>query len=293
MPDDDVQALIDRLSLEEIDVDLFRGQNEPDRPGRIFGGQVAAQALVAASRSIEGMRAHSLHGYFLRGGDPDHPVLYGVDRIRDGRSFSTRRVVARQRGKAIFNAAISFQVEEEGYEHQTKMPDVPAPEDLPSFDDRARDLMEKKPELAQHLRIGKRAVEMRHLHPPTFLGGDAREGPNAAWFRLKRPIGDDPLEHQAVLAYVTDMSLLDTIVLQHGRVGSLGPLMVASLDHAVWFHRPVRVDDWVLYYMDSPVANGARGFARGSIYTREGVLVASVAQEGLVRPAGNAEDRSL
>jgi len=290
-----LRGLIERLALEEIDTDVYRGQNEPGRPGRLFGGQVAAQALVAACRTVgDGLRAHSLHGYFLRPGDPEHPVLYTVDRIRDGRSFTTRRVVALQRGHAIFNTSMSFQIEEEGYEHQAPMPpDAPDPESLPSTRERMEKMADKLPEIAKKFMTGPRAIDMRHTNPPTFLGGSASEGPNHAWFRVCEKIGDEPLEHQALLTYITDMSLLDNIVRPHGRDGDRGPLMVASLDHAVWFHRPVRVDEWLLYYTDSPVANGARGFARGMIFTREGVLVASVAQEGLMRPVGEPEDRSL
>lgn len=297
-PSEDSRALTDlleRLALEEIDADVYRGQNVPSRPGRLFGGQVAGQALVAACRTVEpGLRAHSLHGYFLRPGDPKHPVLYTVDRIRDGRSFTTRRVVALQRGRAIFNTAISFQIEEAGYEHQMPMPtDAPDPESIPTTQERMAKLGKKLPEMMRKFMEAPNPIDMRHSQLPTFLGGGRSEGPNHAWFRVCEKIGDDPLEHQALLTYITDMSLLDNVVRPHGREGDRGPLMMASLDHAIWFHRPVRVDEWLLYATDSPVANGARGFARGTIYTREGVLVASVAQEGLMRPVGEPEDRSL
>lgn len=283
------------LDLEEIELNVYRGQNEPGRIGRLFGGQVAAQALVAAQRTVEGLSAHSLHGYFLRPGDPDVPVLYTVDRIRDGRSFQTRRVVAVQRGKAIFNLACSFHGEETGYQHQAEMPDAPPPESLPTWAERIQENWDRLPEEVRSWAPKPRPIDMRHLHPPTFLGGKPEPGPTLSWFRIEHELpAGDPL-HQAILTYVTDMGLVDSIVRHHGRKGPLGPMMVASLDHAVWFHRPLRVDEWLLYQQESPGAYGARGFARGMIFARDGSLVASVAQEGLVRPVGKAgkpEDRS-
>ncbi|MEB2345833.1 MAG: acyl-CoA thioesterase II [Deltaproteobacteria bacterium] len=297
MTDADDRARIDRLlavlDVEELDADLYRGRNEGGRPGRIFGGQVAAQALVAASRTLPAGRfAHSLHGYFLRPGDPGIPVIYTVQRLRDGKSFATRHVIALQRGKAIFDASVSFQVPERGYEHQMAMPEAPAPESLPTREELVRRHFEAIPEADRHWVAQKRAIDTRHAELPTYFGGGPRQGQNLVWFRVSCRLDDDLDRHQHLLTYMSDMTLLDNAVLPHGRSGALGPLMVASIDHTLWFHRPARVDDWLLYVQDSPAAVGARGFARGSIFTREGVLVASVAQEGLLRPVHRAEDRS-
>jgi acyl-CoA thioesterase II len=306
---DPLDDLLGILDLEEIDRDLFRGRNESARPGRLFGGQVAAQSLVAAARTVDTLRAHSLHGYFLRPGDPTVPVVFTVDRIRDGKSFVTRRVVARQRGKAIFNMSVSFQAEERGYEHQMAMPDAPDPESLPTREELVRRHFDAIPEADRHWVAQPRPIDVRHVRLPTFFGGKAAEPPRSepqasevhrdpsagqtlVWMRVPRPVGDDPALHQRLLAYMSDLTLLDNIVLPHGRNGRLGPVMVASIDHAVWFHRAVRVDDWLLYAQDSPAAAGARGFARGTLYTRAGQLVASVAQEGLLRPVNQPEDRS-
>ena len=291
-------ALIERLELEEIDQDLYRGHNEPNRTGRIFGGQVAAQSLMAAGRTVDEMLAHSLHGYFLRAGDPKIPVIYTVDRIRDGRSFVTRRVVATQRGKAIFNMACSFHKAEEGLEHQMEMPSegIHEPESTPPWHERIIPLWENASErLKQVWRPGPRPIDMRDKDIPVYLGGEARGGQNLIWLRTPGPMPDDPFLHQCVLAYATDFSLIDTMLRQHEVRGPMGSMMTASLDHAIWFHVPLRVDDWLLYVQDSPRAAGARGFARGSIYTRDGVLVASAVQEGLMRPVAptQAEDRSI
>jgi acyl-CoA thioesterase-2 len=285
-------ALLQTLDLEEIDENIYRGQNEPGRPGRLFGGQVAAQALVAAGRTVRGVPVHSLHGYFLRPGDPSVPVVYTVDRIRDGRSFNTRRVVAQQRGKAIFNMAASFHEAEKGYSHQLAMPDAPEPDEVPTWREHVQSLMGEIPEPFREMAMRKRPVETRHVHPPTFLGGPTREGPTALWIRASGVLDDDPFLHQCVLTYATDIALVDCVVQPHGSRGALGPLMTASLDHAIWFHRPARLDEWLLYHLDSPAADGGRGLARGSIYTQSGVLVASTAQEALVRPASNPVDRS-
>ncbi len=287
-----VDALLERIDLEEIDQDIYRGQNEPMRIGRLFGGQVAAQSLSAAGRTIEGLLAHSLHAYFLRPGDPAVPVIYRVDRIRDGRSFTTRRVVAQQRGQAIFNMSVSFHKKERGYEHQTEMPKVPEPEELPTMAELVERMTDQMPEEARQWAPRPRPIDMRHVVVPTYMGGEATEEANPVWMRVARKLSDDLFLHQCLLTYASDMSLVDTIVQRHGRRGSLGPLMVASLDHALWFHRPARIDDWLLYVQESPVASGARGFARGTVYTRDGALVASVAQEGLVRPVRKPDDRS-
>lgn len=284
--------LLSILDLEPIDEDIFRGRNETQRQQRLFGGQVAAQALVAAGRTVEAQSPHSLHAYFLRPGDPGQPVIYTVERIRDGRSFSTRHVKAIQRGKAIFNVSVSFQVAEKGYEHEAAMPEAPAPETLPTWTEHVMTVLDRLPAEVRGWVAKPRPIDMRFVHPPTFLGGQRRSGTSLVWLRTPRPLPDDPFLHQCVLTYATDMSLLDNIVRPHGRNGPLGPLMLASLDHAVWFHRPLRVDGWILYVQDSPVAAGGRGFARGTLYTREGRLVASVAQEGLMRPTNRGEDRS-
>jgi acyl-CoA thioesterase-2 len=290
--DELLDELLQLLDLEDIELDIFRGRNESTRQGRLFGGQVAAQALVAAGRTTGGMPAHSLHGYFLRPGDPTVPVLYSVDRIRDGRSFTTRRVVALQRGKAIFNTSISFHEPERSYEHQVAMPEAPEPETVPTWQQRVQEMIDRIPEEARNWAPKPRPIDLRHVELPTYLGGEPRHGTSLVWMRAARKLEDDRLLHQALLTYASDFSLLDNVVRPHGRKGELGPLMMASLDHAVWFHRPLRMDDWLLYVQDSPVATGARGFARGTIFTRGGVLVASVAQEGLMRPARQPEDRS-
>lgn len=288
-------ALIDRLELEELDQDLYRGYNEPMQSGRIFGGQVAAQSLMAAGRTVDELLAHSLHGYFLRAGDPEIPVIYTVDRIRDGRSFVTRRVVAKQRGKAIFSMACSFQKLEKGLEHQMAMPEAPDPESIPTWAERIFPLWEKMPkQVRKAWRPGARPIDMREVDVPVYLGGEAKGGNNLIWLRTPGPVADNPFLHQCILAYATDFSLIDTMLRQHKDRGPMGSLITASLDHAIWFHAPLRVDDWLLYVQDSPVAAGARGYARGSIFTRNGRLVASAAQEGLIRPVAptDAEDRS-
>ncbi len=289
---DRLDDLLGVLDLEEIELNVYRGRNEADRHMRLFGGQVAAQALQAAARTVDGVPAHSLHGYFLRPGNPDVPVLYTVDRIRDGRSFTTRRVVAVQRGKAIFNMAVSFHEPESGYVHQDPAPTVPEPDELPTAADLVEQNADRLPEEVRAWAPRPRPIDMRYEHAPTYLGGQPHEGPSRNWFRVGRRLEDGEALHQAILTYVTDIGLIDSVIQRHGRKE---PMMVASLDHAVWFHRPLRVDDWLLYVQDSPTAFGARGFARGSIFDREGVLVASVAQEGLVRPVGQvgkAEDRT-
>ena len=289
-----LEELIALLDLERLEVNLFRGVSWKDDRPRVFGGQVAGQALVAASRTVEPIEGrprsvHSLHAYFLRPGDPSIPVLYTVDRIRDGQSFTTRRVVAVQHGQAIFSVAVSFQVHERGYEHQQlEMPAAPDPESLPTWQERARAAGGTLPWVR-----GDRPIDLRHVETPTFLGGGPRRGGNQVWFRALGQPPEDPFFHRCAVAYASDMSLLDTVILPHGRSGALGPVMMASLDHAIWFHRDVRADDWLLYAQESPVAAGARGFARGTIFTRSGELVASVAQEGLMRPTGRPEDRSL
>ena len=287
-----LDELLELLDLEEIDLNIYRGRNEARRQGRLFGGQVAAQALMAAGRTTDGLLPHSLHSYFLRAGDPSTPVLYTVDRIRDGRSFTTRRVVAVQKGRAIFNLSASFHEAEASYEHQHSMPDVPPPEEVPTWAERLAALEASGGEDPPSPPTRDRPIDVRHVTPPTYLGGGPDNLPGLVWMRAPRKIPDDPLLHQCILTYASDISLLDNIVRPHGRRGQLGALMMASLDHALWFHRPARFDEWLLYVQDSPAATGGRGFARGSFYTRDGVLVASSAQEGLMRPVSTPEDRT-
>lgn len=287
-----LDELLGILDLEEIDFNIFRGRNEPSRHGRLFGGQVAAQALVAAGRTVEALPAHSLHGYFLRPGDPSVPVVYTVDRIRDGRSFVTRRVVGQQRGKAIFNMAASFHEPEFSYEHQEPMPDACDPETVPTWLERMNVVWDSLPEEMKKVAPSPRPIDVRHVQAPTYLGGTSSQGPAQVWMKADGLLADDPFLHQCVLTYATDISLLDNILRPHGRLGKLGPMMVASIDHAVWFHRPLRFDEWLLYVQDSPAAFGGRGFARGTLYTRGGSLVASATQEGLMRPVQEAEDRT-
>ncbi len=279
---DELRALLD---LEQIELNIFRGQNERQQVGRLFGGQVLSQALMAAGRTVERLPAHSLHGYFLRPGDPSVPVVYTVDRLRDGRSFVTRNVVAFQRGQAILNLSASFHQAEDGFEHQDEMPPAPAPESLPTFDERIRENRARIANWAERAERGGPPIDFRFVDLPVYLGGDPGPDPNLIWMRADGELPDgDSLLHQCFVTYATDMSMIDTIVRHHGRPSTGGvPGMAASLDHAVWFHRPFRANEWLLYAQDSPCAFGARGFARGAIYSQAGVRVASVAQEGLVR----------
>jgi acyl-CoA thioesterase-2 len=277
-----VDGLIELLDLEAIEVNIFRGVSPGEDRQRIFGGQVAGQALVAAARTVpDDRQVHSLHAYFLRPGDPTVPVLYEVDRIRDGRSFTTRRVVAIQHGEAIFNLSASFQVPEPGFDHSADMPDVPPPDELPDllermapYRDRFGDLLERP-----------RAIDIRYVD---WLPPD-RDKPLPAhqrvWLRADGVLPDDPVVHTFVLTYASDMTLLDTALLPHAGSWSEPGLFMASLDHAMWFHRPFRADDWLLYSQDSPSASGGRGLSRGLVFSRDGTLAATVMQEGLVRAA--------
>lgn len=279
-----VDKLVDLLDLEQLEVNLFRGARTDEPWRRVYGGQVIGQALVAASRTVDEQRpAHSLHAYFMRPGDPALPILYTVERDRDGQSFTTRRVVAIQHGRPIFNMAVSFQVEEPGLEHQFEMPAVPGPEGLLSERElRVRD-GDRIPEKYRAHWLRERPIEIRPIEPRDMF--DPRKGAPAqnVWFRVAGPIGEGRALHQCMLAYASDMTLLDTCLLPHD-VSWLNPkLQSASLDHAIWFHEPFRADEWMLYVQDSPKAAGARGLNRGSIYTQDGRLVASVAQEGLIR----------
>jgi acyl-CoA thioesterase-2 len=275
----EVLALLD---LEAIEEDIFRGLSPDGRVQRVFGGQVLGQALMAATRTVELSRVcHSLHAYFLRAGDPRVPILYEVDRSRDGRSFTARRVVAIQHGKQIFNLAASYQTPEQGYEHQHPMPDVPPPEQLEDETEARRKHADQLPESLRDWLTRARPFETRPViqDPP----GDRPPRPpyDNVWFRAAGPVPEKFT--QALLAYASDATLLSTSLLPHGKT-LFSNLQVASLDHAMWFHRPFRFDDWLLFAQDSPAASGARGFTRGAIFTRDGTLIASVAQEGLIRP---------
>jgi acyl-CoA thioesterase II len=278
---DAVDQLISLLDLEPIEVNIFRGRSPDEDRQRIFGGQVAGQALVAAARTVEADRhAHSLHAYFLRPGDPRNPILYEVDRIRDGRSFTTRRVVAIQHGRAIFNLSASFQVPEEGFDHAAEMPDVTPPEELPSVIDRLRD----RPELVTWAER-PRPIDIRHVDWQPIRGNGGTSPRQHVWLRADGRLPNDPVVHSIVLTYASDMTLLDTSMIPHGSGWFDPSVFMASLDHAMWFHRPFRADDWLLYSQDSPNAVGGRGLSRGLVFTRDGTLVATVMQEGVIRKA--------
>jgi acyl-CoA thioesterase-2 len=278
-----VKDLLDVLDLEQLEVNLFRGRSPQVGWQRVFGGQVIGQALVAACRTVEGRRPHSLHAYFMLGGDPKVPIIYEVDRIRDGKSFTTRRVVAIQHGQAIFSLSCSFQVDEPGLAHQAPMPAVPMPEDLPTEADIKVRILPMMPEPVRRYYERERPIELRPVEYGRYLGIKPEEARFHVWIRATGRLPDDPAVHQCVLAYASDMTLLDTALIPHGRTVFEKTIMAASLDHALWFHRPFRADDWLLYAQDSPNLSGARGLSRGLIFARDGTLVASVAQEGLLR----------
>jgi acyl-CoA thioesterase II len=280
---DSVQILLRLLDLENIEMNLFRGNSRDIGGKSVFGGQVLAQALVAAQRTVEDRVAHSLHGYFLRPGDKEAAIVFDVDRIRDGKSFTTRRVVAIQHGRPIFNMAASFQVIEEGNEHQSKMPDVPPPEDIMPELEMRRLVADKIPEKFRDVFLQEQPIEFRPIDPVNPFMPDKRPPYRAIWFRADGKLPDDLATHQAILAYASDYGLLSASMLPHGLTFMQRNVQVASLDHALWFHRPFRADEWLLYSIDSDSASNARGFNRGSIFTRDGVLVASAVQEGLVR----------
>jgi acyl-CoA thioesterase-2 len=278
-----LKELLDLLDLEQIEMNIFRGRSPAERQQRVFGGQVAGQALVAAGRTVPADRhVHSLHAYFIRPGDPSVPLVYTVDRVRDGRSFTTRRVSAVQHGKVIFTLSASFQVAEDGLSHQASMPDVPGPETLPTFHERMEKIFGPQDNDFFH----RRPVDLRHVTPLTWEAArdPALSGPESkVWLRVDGELPDDPLLHVCLMTYASDMTLLDTVLLNHARAWGDKKTMGASLDHAMWFHRPFRADRWLLYAQDTPNAAGARGLARGQVFTREGELVVSVVQEGLIR----------
>ena len=276
-------SVIDTLALERIEVNLFRGLAPKNEGPRIFGGLVIAQALLAAYGTVEKSLCHSIHCYFLRPGDPSIPILYDVDRARDGRSFTSRRVTAIQHGEQIFNLAASFQHPEEGVEHQETMPEVPTPENLADEQELRRTLTANLPPLIRQMAERPRPIDMRPVDPQFFMAGKPAPPVQYVWMRASQPIGDDPVFNQAVLAYASDMSFLSTAMRPHGMNWQTPGLQSASIDHAIWFHRPSNFSEWHLYVQKSPSASGARGFNLGEIYTQEGVLVASAAQEGLMR----------
>ncbi|MER7787819.1 acyl-CoA thioesterase II [Streptomyces sp. NPDC097640] len=291
-PQSALQNLLDLLDLERIDEDIFRGTSgaAPLVP-RVFGGQVAAQALIAAGRTVPADRpAHSLHSYFLRPGDPNVPIVYTVDRIRDGFSFTTRRVVAVQHGRPIFHLSASFQRHEEGLEHQEPMPDVPDPLTLPAGEEllpRYAHLF-SGPSVIERMLEARGAIDLRYVDAPPYASvGQPREPKSQVWFRTNGKLdgaADDPLMHICLVTYVSDMTLLDSVLLAHGRGGwVVGDIVGASLDHAMWFHRPFRADEWLLYDQESPSASGGRGLAKGRIFTADGQLAVSVIQEGVMR----------
>lgn len=282
-PGQPLDILLRLLDLERLELNLFRGVSRDIGSGRVFGGQVLAQALVAAGRTVEGRRAHSLHGYFMLAGDVHTPIVYQVDRIRDGKSFTTRRVLAIQEGREIFSMLCSFQVEEEGIEHGATLPDVPPPEELPRELDLVRAMADRIPEPLRAVYTQERPIDFRPVDPVDPFAPDRRPPVKHLWFRAEGTMPDDPLLHQAVLAYASDYGLLGTALQPHALSLMMRRLQAASLDHAVFFHRAVRVDDWLLYAMDSPAASGSRGFTRGTLHTQDGTVVASTVQEGLLR----------
>jgi acyl-CoA thioesterase II len=279
---DDLVAL---LALERIEENLFRGQSQDPGWGTVFGGQVLGQALSAAVQTVApDRRVHSLHAYFLRPGDVARPIVYEVDRIRDGRAFTTRRVVAIQGGQAIFNMSCSFQSDEPGFEHQDAMPVAPLPETLPSEHERLRPVLAQVPAFLRDKLLAERPFEVRTADPvDENLRPAPREPERLMWMRAAGTLPDDPVLHAYLLAYVSDYAFMTTALAPHGTSWLSPTLQLASIDHVMWFHRPFRCDDWLLHVMSSPTAQGARGLVRGLVFTHDGRLVASTAQEGLIR----------
>ena len=277
--------LVSLLSLERIEENIFRGQSQDLGWGTVFGGQVLGQALSAAARTVPPDRpAHSLHAYFLRPGDDSKPIVYDVDRIRDGSSFTTRTVKAIQNGKPILNVSTSFQVDEPGFEHADTMPAAPPPESLPTEQERVRAYADKLPAALRERATAPRPFEMRTTDPDTDpFQPVGRAGRRQLWVRAVDKLPDDPALHRYLLAYVSDFTFVTTALLPHGVSWLTAGMQVASIDHAMWFHRPFRCDEWLLHDIESPTAHGARGLVRGRIFTREGLLIASTMQEGLIR----------
>jgi acyl-CoA thioesterase-2 len=281
--EDNVQDLLKHLTLERLGEDLYRGDSQDIGGRHVFGGQVLGQALFAASQTVEGREAHSLHAYFLRPGDMTAPIDYEIERIRDGRSYATRRIVAIQRYRPIFNMSASFQKKEEGIEHQFEMPKVPGPEELPSMAELAKQSLAEFPEKLNRFMQWQKPIEFRPVQPTHPLHPEPCPPFRDIWLRANGSLPDNQTMHKVLLAYASDFSLLGTSLLPHALTYSQGSIRAASLDHAMWFHREFRLDDWLLYSMDSPSMSYGRGFSRGNLFTREGYLVASVTQEGMIR----------
>jgi acyl-CoA thioesterase-2 len=290
MPADDappntaLNALLATLDLEQLEDNLFRGARGNEGWQRVYGGQVLGQALVAVARTVDpGRSIHSLHGYFLLAGDPAYPIIYDVERIRDGGSFTTRRVKAIQHNRAIFVMSASFHKQETAFDHQVAMPNVPMPEALPNPKELLNKYLDALPASMRAYWERERPIDMRVVDVARYMNREKKEPVQHIWLRANGVLPDDPVLHQAVLAYASDFTLLDTALIAHGKLLFDTDIQLASLDHALWFHRSFRADEWMLYAQDSPSAYGARGFCRGNVYRRDGVLVASVAQEGLMR----------
>jgi acyl-CoA thioesterase-2 len=278
-----LEDLVKVLTLERLEINLFRGQSRDIGSRQVFGGQVLGQGLMAATATVEQRDVHSLHAYFLRRGDFNSPIVYEVDRAWDGKHFSTRRVVAIQHGQQIFNMSASFQLPEAGLDHQISMPDVPYPESLTDMETYYRTALADASPAVRRILEQKRPFEFRPVQPPEIMRVEKSEPLKYVWLRAVDALPDNEALHRSLLAYVSDFHLLDTALKPHGVSMTSPEVTIASIDHAMWFHRSLRVDDWLLYAMDSPSASGARGFTRGSIFARDGRLVASVAQEGLIR----------
>lgn len=284
MSHDVLGELVELLALEKLEENLFRGQSQDLGWGTVFGGQVLGQALSAATQTVPDERqVHSLHGYFLRPGMVDRPIVYEVDRIRDGKSFTTRRVVAIQNGRAIFNLAASFQIEESGFDHQDPMPDAPDPETLVSERELAQAYAEHIPSWMRERLLSPRPIELRPIDPVDPVNPSPRPARRMIWYKTARQLPDQPALHRYLLAYASDFSFITTALMPHGVTLLSHPLQVASIDHAMYFHRPLRFDDWLLHVIDSPSVFGARGLVRGRFFNRQGQLVASTTQEGLIR----------
>jgi acyl-CoA thioesterase-2 len=280
---DIVQDMLKHLTLERLEENLYRGESRDIGSPNVYGGQVLGQALFAASQTVEGREAHSLHAYFLRPGDKKAPVVYEVDRIRDGKSYTTRRVVAIQRGKPIFNMSASFKINEDGLEHQCTMPEVPGPEGLPNMTQLGKQALAEIPDKLSRFLKWQRPIELRPVQQIHPLHPQPAPPLRDVWIKADGILPDDPAMHKVILAYASDYSLLATALLPHALTFTQGTIRAASLDHAMWFHRDFCMDEWLLYSMDSPSMSHGRGFSRGNLFTREGVLVASVAQEGMIR----------
>ena len=290
---ENLDAVIGLLDLERLEDNLFRGQSHDIGAPQVFGGQILGQALSAAHRTVEARTPHSLHAFFLRPGDFNQPVVYQVERSRDGRSYSNRRVVAIQHGRPILNLAASFHVGEDGMSHQCAMPEVPGPDGLARSIEIQDSIIDKVPEKMRRLLAHRPPFEFRPVEPPKFIEPAARPPRKHVWMRAWDRLPDDPELHRNLLTYVSDYELLGTATLPHDLDFARRPVQMASIDHTLWFHRPFRVDDWLLYAFDSPSSHGGRGFSRGQIFTRDGELIASVAQEGVLRawnPPQNAQE---